>query len=254
MGVLGLGTHPAPDLTAPYFVDALGGLAEGLLGWTIQVNPTGAVDAWVFLAPVERPAGIPPETPVVVVNGALKGWPSIDVDNAAVAAEMVDFLWTRGHRRIGFVGGKREMVNARDREKGFRDAWARFGVGNPAWVWDGRFDRESGRAAGDAWLAGANRPTAVFAANDHMALGVLDAARARRVRLAVAGFDDIPEAAAAGLTTVRQPVRAMARRAGEWILRWRRAGRSAVPDREIFAAERVERASTDFNGIAEETA
>jgi LacI family transcriptional regulator len=229
-------------------------LAEGLPGWAVQVNPTGVVDAWVLLAPADRPGGIRPETPVVVVNGALAGWPSIDVDNAAASADMADSLWARGHRRIGFVGGKREMANARDREKGFRDALARRGAWRDDWFWDGRFDRASGRAAGDAWLAATDRPTAVFAANDHMALGVLDAARARGARLAVAGFDDIPEAAAAGLTTVRQPVRAMTRRAGEWVLRWLRSGRAAVPNREIFAAERVERASTDFNETVEETA
>lgn len=252
MSVVGVETHPDPDLGAPYFVDVLGGLAEALPGWTVRVNPTGGVDAWVLLAPPARTRGVSPETPVVTVNGAIGGWPSIDVDNADAAAAMADFLWARGHRRIGYVGGKREMANARDREKGFREALLRRGVLNTDWFWDGRFDRPSGRAAGDAWLAGRERPTAVFAANDHMALGLLDAARARGARWAVAGFDDIPEAAAAGLTTVRQPVRAMARRAGEWIRRWQRAGRASVPDREIFATERVERASTNFTASAEE--
>lgn len=251
MPVLGVGTHPDPDLTAPYFVEALSGLAEGLPGWAVKVNPTGIVDAWVLLAPTGRPGGIPPETPVVSVSGALAGWPSIEVDNVLAAASMAEFLWSRGHRRFGFVGGKREMSDARAREQGFREALMRRGAWNDAWVWDGRFDRASGRAAGDAWLASMERPTAVFAANDHMALGVMDAARARGARWAVAGFDDIPEAEAAGLTTVRVPIRAMARRAGEWVFRWQRSGRSSVPDKELFTAERVERESTHFTPAVE---
>ena len=242
-GTLGVGTHPEPDLNAPYFADALAGLREALPEWAIRVNPAERVDAWVLLAPAARPGGIPPETPVIVVNGAFPGWPSLDVDNAAAAADMTDFLWSRGHRRIAFVGGKREMANARERERGFRDALARRGI-EPAGVWDGRFDRASGRAALEAW--GAAPPTAVFAANDHMALGAWDVARARGWTVAVAGFDDIPEAAAAGLTTVRVPVRALARRAGGWAALWRRAGRGAVPDREILGTERVERKSTGF--------
>lgn len=244
-GILGVGTHPDPDLTAPYFAEALAGLREALPGWTVRVNPPEGADAWALLAPAERPGGIPPETPVVVVNGAFAGWPSIDVDNAGAAAGMTDFLCARGHRWIAFVGGKQEMANARERERGFREALARRGL-TPVGIWDGRFDRASGRSAMEAWGAGAVRPTAVFAANDHMALGVCEVARDRGWVVAVAGFDDIPEAAEAGLTTVRLPVRALTRRAGEWIARWRREGRGAVPDRDVLPTERVERGSTDF--------
>ena len=253
-GALGLGTHPDPDLTAPYFAESLAGLGDALPGWAIRVNPSEPVDAWVLLAPSERPLGIAPDAPVVVVSGALTGWPSLDVDNAAAAADMTHFLWSRGHRRIGFVSGKREMPNARDREKGYWEELARRGAGNDGRVWEGRFDRASGRAAMEAWGADAQRPTAVFAANDHMALGVLDVSRARGWPVAVSGFDDIPEAAAAGLTTVRLPVRALARRAGEWVLGWRRGGRGAVPDRVLLATERVERSSTDFRPAKDGTA
>lgn len=82
----------------------------------------------------------------------------------------------------------------------------------------GQYGRESGRLAGTAALEDAAPPTAIVGVSDVLALGVRDAARARGLalgsELSIVGFDDIPDAARVGLTTVRQPMREKGRLAG----------------------------------------
>lgn len=228
-------THPRPDLSDPYFVEALAGLNAALPDWTLKINPVNTdVDAWVLLAPdgPQIDAALAFDKPAAIVNGASELLPAVDGDNIASAETVTAHLLELGHRRIGFIAGKREMANARDREEGFRRALSRAGLlWDPALVQEGRFDRALGRAAMERFLALAEPPTAVFACNDHSALGALDALRDRSRLIAVAGFDDIPEAALADLTTVRQPVGPMARLAGEWVRDWRRTGR--VPARGV---------------------
>ncbi len=87
-------------------------------------------------------------------------------------------------------------------------------------------------------------PTAVFAANDHMALGTLEALKRAGRRAAVEGFDGIPEAEEAGLTTVRQPLADMARRAGETLRRWLETGRTPERKTTRLSGELVVREST----------
>ncbi len=78
-------------------------------------------------------------------------------------------------------------------------------------------------------------PTAIFAANDHMALGAWDVLKEKKIpvptQMALAGFDDIPEADAVGLTSVRQPLTAMARQAGTLLMDWVRTAQQ--PDKRI---------------------
>jgi LacI family transcriptional regulator len=115
-----------------------------------------------------------------------------------------------GHRRIGFVRGVAYASTSQEREAGYLRALGEYGIAaDPSLIVRGEFSVGSTREAARALLARQDRPTAIFAASDLMALGVMDAAAELGLRipedLALVGFDDIPLAtnAAISLTTVR---------------------------------------------------
>jgi LacI family transcriptional regulator len=179
--------------------------------------------------------------------------PSVAVDDRAAACRMVQALIERGHRRIGFVRGSASTRTAEERLAGYHDALRDGGLrADPRRVFQGDFSFESGRRAGAALLALRPKLSAVFAANDEMALGVLHAAHAlgRRVpqQLAVAGFDDIDSARFAWppLATVRQPLREMAEAAVEQLAALLFPTRQHVPrqpHQRLFRCELVLRES-----------
>ncbi len=147
------------------------------------------------------------------------------MDDQQAAADMTDHLIALGHRRIGFIAGPGSYAASRKRREGFEAAMARHGLDVDAGlVVEGDFTFDSGRRAGTAILGRPDRPTAIFASNDDMALGVLNAAAALGVAtpaaLAVCGFDDTPSAmlSTPPLTIIRQPVAEMAAAATRLLL------------------------------------
>jgi len=131
-----------------------------------------------------------------------------------------------GHRRFGVIGGTRSHLYSRARIDGFRSALEEHGVVLPdGAVRAGDWDREVARKAALTILDRPDRPTAIFACSDFMALGVYDAAGELGLRipqdLSVVGFDDVPEAewAYPKLTTVRQPIHEMGAAALRMLLR-----------------------------------
>lgn len=141
----------------------------------------------------------------------------VHMDDFAAAGDMTRHLLDLGHREIGFIKGDRgHSVSAR-RYEGFRATMAAAGLGvSDGRVLDGDFSFRSGLAAGERMLSAARPPTAIFASNDDMALGVLMTAAKLGVAvpetLSIAGFDDAPTSRAAWpqLTTIRQPKAEMA--------------------------------------------
>ncbi len=136
----------------------------------------------------------------------------IYIDDYQAARDMTDHLIGLGHHDIAFVQGIASHDAAGKRLAGFRDAMTDAGLGiRTDWVQAGDFSFRSGMAAGDALLSAEDRPTAVFAANDEMALGILVSAARRNIAvphaLSVVGFDDAPISRMAWpqLTTIRQP-------------------------------------------------
>ena len=129
-------------------------------------------------------------------------------------------LFELGHRRIAFLAGPSEFSVARQREQAYLDFCRNKGLEIPAWfIQRGDYSLRSGRDAGRALqLKSQTRPTAIIAANDAMAIGVMESARECQLRvpddLSIAGFDDIPMAAESfpALTTIHQPVFEMAAR------------------------------------------
>ena len=169
-------------------------------------------------------AGVP-----VVLSGrphpGVEPLPHVDADNVAGAREATQLLLDRGCRRVATITGPADMPAATDRLAGFRAALA--GVGQtpaPGTVVAGDFSMESGREAMEQLLGVAPDLDGVFAANDLMAIGAVEALRSAGRRIpddvAVVGYDDIPMARVVrpGLTTVAQPLEAMGRRMAQMLL------------------------------------
>ncbi|MEW9528746.1 LacI family DNA-binding transcriptional regulator [Microbispora sp. NPDC049125] len=151
-------------------------------------------------------------TPVVVIDPVRDSTaPSVTADNLAGAIQVVEHLLGLGHRRIGFIAGRSSLAAAWSREEGYRTALAETGVPvDPTLIGRGDFNPESAIPLARALLERPDRPTAIFAASDGMALKVLEVAKGLGLDvpgdLSVAGFDNIPESALAepALTTVDQ--------------------------------------------------
>ncbi len=138
---------------------------------------------------------------------------SVFMDDAQAADDMTSHLINFGHRRIGFVKGHPNHMASDDRMFGYRRALDRAAIAfEPQLVAEGEFDFESGVLAGRQLLDLAEPPTAIFAANDDMAAGVLSVAHDRGMdlpgQLSVAGFDDTTLARSVWppLTTIHQPM------------------------------------------------
>ena len=151
----------------------------------------------------------------------------IDVgfDERRAAAEMVGHLISLGHRRIGHVAGLKGHGAHAWRLSGYRDALRKAGIAyDESLVVEGDFAFASGVAGARALLDRRRPPTAIFAANDDMACGVMRVAYERGLAvpddLSVCGFDDTPvsQLISPGLTTVRQPCRELGCLAVESVL------------------------------------
>jgi DNA-binding LacI/PurR family transcriptional regulator len=154
--------------------------------------------------------------PVVMVDIGHPRVPHVVIDDARGGELATEHLLARGHRRIAFVGDRRQnpfgFTSSEQRRRGFRRALRRAGIrADPGLEARGRHGREEARELAAGLLRRDDRPTAVFAASDTQAVGVLEAAQELELRVpddvAVIGFDDIDVAAPLGLSTVRQPLR-----------------------------------------------
>ncbi|WP_370681922.1 LacI family DNA-binding transcriptional regulator [Comamonas sp. GB3 AK4-5] len=141
----------------------------------------------------------------------------VGTDDRAAARDMTLYLLELGHRRIGFVAGHPDHGAVGERLLGYRDALEAAGlVFDEGLVAQGMHSFDSGVECGQQLLDVDDRPSAIFAANDDMAAGVLYAAHARGLpvpeALSVVGYDDTPLSRQTWpkLTTLRQPIRAMA--------------------------------------------
>ena len=140
---------------------------------------------------------------------------SVTGDNQGGARAIADFLTAGGHRRFAFVSGLRDSSTNRDREAGFLQRLRELGHSGVIQT-EGRYDFVDAQIAARALFSRAEPPDAVFCANDHMALAVVDIARGEfgldvGRQVSVVGFDDTPPAAwlSFALTTYSQPIAPM---------------------------------------------
>jgi LacI family transcriptional regulator len=169
-----------------------------------------------FLAYLER-RGMPYAS---ISPRAGNGHMGVTVDDRGAVRELIAHLVSLGHRRIAHISGHPDHGASEWRLQGYRDAMKLAGLEcRREWLSPGEFTFESGVRAARRLLALDPRPTAIFAANDDMAAGVLRVASELHLSvprdLSVCGFDDVPIAhhVTPALTTVRQPTREMGRMA-----------------------------------------
>jgi LacI family transcriptional regulator len=207
--------------------------------------PTGGSGDYQTLA---HDAG---KTPVVAVdNGPADiGVDTVVLDNPAAAGLATRHILAFGHRRIATMAGPTRQLPGQERLRGFLATLQAAGAPlDPAMIRHGEFRQEDAFASCQGLLTLEPRPTAIFVANNHMLIGVMRAVAVAGLScprdLSIASIDDFPWAVAftPTLTTVRQPVQAMAEAALALALE-RIAGRGGEPQRKIFPPELVIRNS-----------
>ncbi|HSJ32754.1 MAG TPA: LacI family DNA-binding transcriptional regulator [Longimicrobiales bacterium] len=222
-----------PDLYGEFFSEVIRGIDQVVQesGWHLLVSSShneraeieaalramrGRVDGLIVMSPdldaTTLSRNLPDSLPVVLLNCESddRTYDSLNIDNRGGAYAVVEHLLKLGHRRIGLITGPMGNHDARERLRGAHEALRAAGV-EPAPELEvaGDFSESSGHAAASRLLELTEPVTALFAANDSMAIGALSALGEAGVRvpeqMAVAGFDDIPIAryVTPPLTTVR---------------------------------------------------
>ena len=195
--------------------------------------------------------------PVTIVGADVPGWATVRIDDEQAARCATEHLAGLGHRRIGYVGGATEGVldftAPTARLAGYRAALLAAGLPpDPALEVDGDFTVSGGSRASRELLGRADRPTAVFAASDEMAFGVLRTASDLGLRvpedLSVVGIDDHEMAEIFDLTTVAQPAYDQGRLAARQVLaalagKW-------VPEQVVLPTRIVVRLTTAAPGCS----
>jgi DNA-binding LacI/PurR family transcriptional regulator len=219
--------HAAEDAGYSVSVASLRRSTAEAVAQAVQRLVDQSVDGLVLIVPETSAAvtffrALPTGVPVVAVESALPAVVSVAVDQVLGARLVTDHLLSLGHETVYHVRGPSDWSEADGRVDGWRAAIEERGGSAPRLLL-GDWSARSGYIAGQR-LAKNSRATAVFAANDSMALGVLRAFHEAGVRVpedvSLAGFDDIPEAAymTPPLTTVRQPFRDVGKRSIEILI------------------------------------
>jgi LacI family transcriptional regulator len=176
--------------------------------------------------------------PIVIIDDQhpVSTLPWVGTDHRAGARQVVKHLIAVGHRDIAYISGPKTFKVSHDRELGYLDALQEAGIVlRPEFVLEGDFKPPTGHACGRRLLELDQRPTAIFAGNDEMAYGVMEAAEELGLRIpddiALAGFDDIAPSAhmRPPLTTVRQPFYEMGQQAISLLLSMLEASRTRIP-------------------------
>ncbi|TKD70820.1 LacI family DNA-binding transcriptional regulator [Pseudalkalibacillus hwajinpoensis] len=166
--------------------------------------------------------------PVVLTSDFIEGLnvPTVAIDNVSSAREAVEHLAKLGHTRVGMITGPLDIPLSRDRLKGYRQALLEQEIEvDGVLIQEGDHTYETGYHLMNKFLALENAPTAVFAANDTMAMGAIKAVKNQGLRVpddvAVIGFDNIQfsELFEPALTTIAQPFIEMGKRSMELLLK-----------------------------------
>jgi len=176
--------------------------------------------------------------------------PSVGIDDRSAAAEITRHLIDLGHRRIAIIRGDATHSSNNKRWEGFRQALDEAGLElHPDLIGHGLYTFESGLEAARGLLDRPHRPTAIFAQNDDMAAGAIIAAGERGItvprELSVVGFDDSQIASTVWprITTIRQPIRAMAQAATDALLKILE-GSHRPPEHRVMPYELIVRDSS----------
>jgi len=208
-------THRTASKEANYVANLATGMVDGLL----LVLPRSPAD---FVGNLTRR-----KFPFVLIDhqGAGCDCPAVGATNWQGGYNATEYLIKLGHKRIGFITGSMDLGCALDRLAGYRSALRTYHIPEaPELVYEGTFFQPDGYAGASALLDLPVPPTAIFASNDVMAMGCMDAVRNRGLRVpddvSIVGFDDIPQASLIwpALTTIKQPLEKMGRVATQMLL------------------------------------
>ncbi len=148
-----------------------------------------------------------------------KNFGTIDVRDTESVKNMISYMIESGHRKIAMITGPDTLISAKRRQNAFDKTLKKNNIVIPhEYIVNGFYNREGGRLAAEKLFKLKTPPTAIFAANDDMAMGVYDEAHRKSMRIpediSVGGFDDIDEAVdfSPPLTTIAQPLSEI----GEW--------------------------------------
>lgn len=184
------------------------------------------IDGAVLVTPTVVDVDYGPAVVAVDPHAGPSGMPTVDSDNLHGARLGTQHLLDLGHRRIALIGGRPDLESAKLREQGYVEALRDAGVPvDPDLMKVGSYDSELSAEAARQLLSGADRPTAIFGANDLSAIAAMEVAAGMGLRvpedLSVVGFDNVPESALAepSLTTVEQPIHEMGRRAIDLLIK-----------------------------------
>lgn len=236
-----------PSIGDPFFTDVMKGLSSAAKenGYSLIINENqfasmsvdeiGAmmvsrqVDGIILLASMS-PFGnevISGQSnrrlPVVVgceaITQALEDLPSVHIDNIAAAKEATQYLISLGHRKIAFMAGEETSLLTKDRERGYLSAMHDAGIAiEDGWVTNGKLTVSGAREATVKIISLDHRPTAIFCANDEMAIGTLHELKAAGLKIpqdiSVMGFDNTryAEVMDPPLTTIDQPAEEIGKR------------------------------------------
>lgn len=262
-----------PDLYGEYFSELIRGidLAARARGLHLLVSSShgdvaeaaaalramnGRVDGLLVMSPHVSAdsllGNLADDLPAVLMNTRVADGKhsSFVVDNHGGAVAMVRHLVECGHREIAFVAGPESNFEAQERLRGYRDAIGELLPGLAEQVLQGDFTQESGHRAGSRVVALTHRPSAVFAGNDMMAIGCLQAFNESDLQvpadIALAGFDDIPigRYITPPLTTVRARITELGGLALERLASAIEERERHAPLHETLRADLIVRAST----------
>lgn len=201
-------THRLESKESAYITQVLGGLADGVL----LILPRHLESYLAAL--VKR------RFPFVLIDRQSNNgrFPSVGASNWQGAFQATEYLIRLGHRRIGFITGWADVDASHQRLSGYQAALSAYHLAfDPALLIQGTFGQLDGYNGAVELLKQPEPPTAIFAGNDMMGIGAMDAARSMGLNVpedvSVVGFDDIPQSrfARPALTTVRQPLEQMGR-------------------------------------------
>lgn len=218
-------------------VETLEQRAEALAAFARPDRVDGLLVISLPLADDEHAALEQDDFPIVLIDVSDASHPDLAIDDVHGGRLATEHLVAAGHRRIGFVGDAPAspfgFTSSEHRRRGYLRALREAGI-EPVMELQqrGPHGRADAQRLADRLLCLTDPPTAIFAASDMQAVGVMEAVRARSLRVpddvAVVGFDDVELAEIVGLTTVRQPLRESGRRGAELLLA-RLEGREPEP-------------------------
>ena len=221
-----------PDIAYPFAIEVMKGVNEAIAKseFDLLVYTTGDVrksgrafheqkyvsllnnsitDGVIIVAPVTGEFST--DAPIVSIDPLMSNpsYASVHATNRQGAMDAMKYLLDLGHKRIGFISGRAELESSTRRLKGYRDALKNAGIPiDQELIAAGDYTTETGITCARKLLALDHPPTAIFASNDQMAMGVYQVAQELGLRipedLSVVGFDNILESKYMGLTTVDQ--------------------------------------------------